>query len=274
MVRENIYRDLEVFYEQIGACPSRNRTFNFFELVYVISGKGVYVVNENKIAFKSGDLFITSPKDTHEFDLEGICEFIVVQFTRTFICDYESKSINHLECLLYHASHLSGTLIQNKSDQGILERLMTIIQECINEDKVYQSDLLRQLINSVIVLAARNIAFNRPLNEQMSKEDRILNIISYIQEHIQYPGLLKIAVIANKFGISSTYLGAYFKKQCGESIQDFISKYRLRLIEHRLLFSAKRVSEIADEFGFIDESHINKFFKRHKGVTLSEFRKK
>lgn len=69
------------------------------------------------------------------------------------------------------------------------------------------------------------------------------------------------------------YLGSYFRKQCNESLQHYISSYRVRLISQRLRFSDKRIHEIADEFGFTDESHINKFFKRHKGVNLNTYRR-
>ncbi|WP_367652303.1 helix-turn-helix domain-containing protein [Sphingobacterium sp. BN32] len=100
-----------------------------------------------------------------------------------------------------------------------------------------------------------------------------MQILDYIQENIRQPDLLKISVIANHFGISPTYLGSYFRRQCKETIQQYISAYRIGLIEHRLRFSEKRAHEIADEFGFADESHINKLFKRHKGLSLLGFRK-
>ncbi|WP_260607432.1 helix-turn-helix domain-containing protein [Chitinophaga polysaccharea] len=72
--------------------------------------------------------------------------------------------------------------------------------------------------------------------------------------------------------MSETYLGVYFKKQCGETIQQFISGYKIRLIEWRLKFSDLRINELADEFGFADGSHLNKFFKKQKGISLTAYR--
>ena len=34
-----------------------------------------------------------------------------------------------------------------------------------------------------------------------------------------------------------------------------------------------RISEIAEELGFTDESHLSKFFKKYKGCSPSSFRK-
>ncbi len=272
MARENIYQSLEVFYEKVDECPLRDRQFNFFELVYVISGTGHHTINGNKFAYFTGDLFLITPKDSHGFDLEGTCEFMVIRFGERYIREYQWKSIDHIECLLYYASHLSGSVLVNNDDKNMVGSLIANLRKATEHESVYSEDLVRHLVNAVIVISARNIAIIKPQNITPNADVRLLQILDYIQEHIRRPELLRIAVIAENFGLSPTYLGSYFRKQCDESIQHYISSYRIRLIEHRLRFSDKRVHEIADEFGFADESHINKFFKRHKGLSLKGYR--
>ncbi|WP_431217443.1 helix-turn-helix domain-containing protein [Puia sp. P3] len=49
--------------------------------------------------------------------------------------------------------------------------------------------------------------------------------------------------------------------------------YRLRLVETRLRYSTMRMSEIVDELGFTDESHLNRVFKKYRGLSPSAFRK-
>ncbi len=44
------------------------------------------------------------------------------------------------------------------------------------------------------------------------------------------------------------------------------------LIETRLSFSDLRINEIASELGFTDESHMNKLFRKYRGMSPSEFR--
>lgn len=272
MARENIYQSLEVFYENIKECPLRDRQFNFFEMVYVISGRGSHSANGNKVAYSAGDLFLITPNDYHGFDLEDSCEFMVVRFGESYIKEYQWKSIDHIECLLYYASYLSGSVLTNKDDQQSVDSLMKHLQHTTDTDNLYNEDLRRHLVNAIIVIAARNISVVKPEKILPNADARILQILDYIQGNIRQPGRLKIASIAEKFGISPTYLGSYFRDQCGESIQHYISSYRIRLIEHRLRFSDKRVHEIAEEFGFADESHINKFFKRHHGTSLKRFK--
>jgi YesN/AraC family two-component response regulator len=68
-------------------------------------------------------------------------------------------------------------------------------------------------------------------------------------------------------------MGEYFKKQTGETFQQYINSYRMKLIETRLVYTNFRLNEIVNEFGLTDVSHLNKLFKNHKGMNPSEFRK-
>ncbi|CAM4363498.1 regulatory helix-turn-helix protein, AraC family [Pedobacter westerhofensis] len=50
-------------------------------------------------------------------------------------------------------------------------------------------------------------------------------------------------------------------------------KYKVKIIETRLLSSDMRINEMVDEFKFSDESHLNRVFKKYKGMSPSSFRK-
>ena len=47
----------------------------------------------------------------------------------------------------------------------------------------------------------------------------------------------------------------------------------MKLIENRLLHSNSPITEIAYEFGFTDKSHLNRTFKKYKGISPSEYKK-
>lgn len=272
MNRENMHQSIAVYYECVTDCPLRDRQFNFFEFVYVLSGEGYQTVNGNRVVFKAGDLFLLTPTDSHTFDLHVLSEFLIIRFDKGYIKEYQWKSIDHMECLLHCASHLAGTILKNEPDQKMVSSFMQSLLEIVQHKDLYNEDLERHLVNAIIVIAARNIAKIKPDGLNKNADKKVLDIIDYIQDNIYHPQKLKVSDIAGKFGLSQTYLGTYFRNQSGETMQSYISNYRIRLIEHRLQFSDKRVNEIVEEFGFADESHINKFFKRHKGMSLSAYR--
>jgi len=55
-------------------------------------------------------------------------------------------------------------------------------------------------------------------------------------------------------------------------MQGYIGKYKTKLIQHRLKFSDKRLNEIADELGFVDVSHLNKFFIQQTSISPTAYR--
>ncbi len=55
-------------------------------------------------------------------------------------------------------------------------------------------------------------------------------------------------------------------------MQEYISNYKTKLIQHRLKFSDKRLNEISDEFGFTDVSHLNKYFANQTGSSPAAYR--
>ncbi|WP_228379091.1 AraC family transcriptional regulator [Chryseobacterium piperi] len=272
MVRENIYQSVEVYYKTSEGCTDDETQFNFFEIFYVLSGSGVHVINGNRVPYSKKELFLLTPNDRHSFEVEEFSEFLIIRFGHNYVSEFQWKSIDHMECVLFHSSHLSESILRNTDDKEGVDSLMQYLLQILQQDNMYKEDLIRHLVNAIIVITARNLSYIRPKNMLENVDEKILEIIDHIQVHIHQPEQLKLEVIAGKFNLSKTYASAYFRKQSGESIQQYISAYRIRLIEHRLRFSDKRITEIAEEFGFTDESHINKFFKRHTGVRLKSYR--
>lgn len=273
MKRENIDQLVKVEYHQADECPLKGSQLSFFQIVYVISGKGSFTINDNLATYGKGSLILLTPNDQHFLEIKEKTELLLVKFSERYIKDYKWNSINSIGCLLYGASYLSGCILQNKPDVVLVDSIVNSLLHGINHPDLYQEELTLHYVNALIVIAARNISKMRTENIASNTDKRILEIINYIQGNIHDPALLKVSVIAQKFGLSETYLGSYFKNQSGETITHYILNYKMRLIEHRLLFSDMRINEIVTEFGFSDESHLNKFFKKQHKMSLTEFKK-
>ena len=127
------------------------------------------------------------------------------------------------------------------------------------------------MLNTIITIAARNIALFQQANDYQSAQP--LSLLGYIHEHIYAPEALRVEKLAAYFNISQTYVSQFFKRETGESLQEYINSYRLALIESRLRHTNQRLGEIAAQFGFTDSSHLNKTFRKARGLTPSKFRK-
>lgn len=275
MRRETLYEPFEIVLKELDECPKEGHEHNFFELIYIVSGTGQQCINKNHFDYHGGHLFLITPDDCHSFKIKETTQFLFIRFNNIYIKNsaLHQESVQKLEFILQHANHQPGCVLKNKTDKSLVKPMIeAIIREYVNRD-LYNKELIRQLINTLIIVVARNIAKYLPeqINEQ--SEEKALGILEYIQSNICEPEKLSALNLGNVFGISESYLGRYFKKHAQETMQDYIMKYKLKLIENRLLHSDLRIGEISREFGFTDESHLNRTFKKYKGASPSGFRK-
>jgi AraC-like DNA-binding protein len=281
-MKENLHQPFEIIFKELDECPKPTHQHNFFELVYIVSGTGIQTINQNTFAYKAGHMFLLTPEDAHSFDIETTTKFFFIRFNDVYIkknaslvsASQREDLLLRLEYILQHASHQPGCILRNQTDKSIIRPLVeAIIREYVNRD-IYNQELIRQYVNTMIILVARNIAKYLPGQISASTEDKALGILQYIQENIYHPEKIRASHISSHFGISESYLGRYFKKQTNETMQQYVVNSRIRLVETRLLHSDMRMNEIASELAFTDESHLNRFFKKSKGMSLGEFRRK
>jgi len=276
MTKGNLYQPFEIDYKAIDIFPKPTYQNNFFELIYIIEGTGLQWTNNNRFNYRPGNLFLLTPQDTNFFDIVTTTHFFFLRFSDRYIqlkTAPEGDRIERIDFILRNASHRPGCILKNQVDKPLIASLVAnVIREHTNQQLYYHS-IIEQLVSTIITIVARNIALKLPKNIKETTGEAVLDILQYIQQHIGEPKRLKAEFISSQLGISLSYLGRYFKKQTGETLQEYITKYKLRLIEIRLLNTDMRINEIADELNFTDESHLARMFKKYKGISPSEFRR-
>lgn len=276
MKRENLHQPFEISFSELDESQQQEHDHTFFELVYILSGTGVQWINNNKFLYHDGHLFMITPGDTHSFDIHTTTKFVYIKFNDIYIHSavLGTENIRRLEFILQHANHRPGCILRNQTDKLLVKPMIeAIIREYVNRN-IYSSEIITQLINTIVIIVARNIALFLPEQIDENSEDKSLNILQYIQSNICFPEKIKARTISQHFGISPNYLGRYFKKQTNETMQQYIFNYKMKMVESRLLHSEMRINEIVEELGFTDESHLNKLFKKYKGCNPTDFRKK
>ncbi|WP_223605529.1 AraC family transcriptional regulator [Chryseobacterium sp. OSA05B] len=274
MNRDVLYKPYSIHFETMDVFPDKESRKNFFELVFILSGTGTHCINKHSFSYHNNHMFLLTPKDCSQFWIDSTTEFFFLQFSDIYLKDsiISRENIKRLEFILENANHKPGCIIKNQTDKMLIRPIVeALIREGVNRD-FYHNDITALLVNSLIALVARNIIKYLPQKIGETSESRIINILNYIQANIYDPEMIRVEKISNMFGLSENYLGKYFKKHCGETLQSYINNYKATLIEHRLKHSDMRISEIADEFGFTDDSHLNKFFKVQKGKSPRTFK--
>lgn len=85
-------------------------------------------------------------------------------------------------------------------------------------------------------------------------------------------GVPTVKYFADKIHLSPNYFGDMVKAETGKTAQEYIA---LRLYDHarrQLIDTDLSIKEIALQVGFNHSQHFVRFFKRHAGVTPTEYR--
>jgi AraC-like DNA-binding protein len=269
----NLYQPFELDLVEVTEYEAQKHKNTFFEMVFVLDGKGTQIINNHKLPYSSDKLFLIFPQDTHTFEVNIPSRFFFIRFNETYLKTQSKEWVQKLEFIFHNSNHLPSCILKTITDKPLIRALVeALIREHINQQP-QQEEVIKQLINTIITITARNILLIPPAALKNRTTNNALPLLNYIHQHIYDPKKLLANTLAKHFNVSPTYISEYFKNQIGQSLQDYITSYKLKLIETRLQFTDMQINEIVHELGFSDASHLNKLFKKYKGVSPSEFKK-
>lgn len=79
---------------------------------------------------------------------------------------------------------------------------------------------------------------------------------------------------ADELKVSTRHLNAICQRAGGQNAKEIIDHYTIIELQVALVYTHKTFQELVNEFRFPDQSYLNRYFKRHTGYSLSEFRSK
>lgn len=119
---------------------------------------------------------------------------------------------------------------------------------------------------------------NEYINRQNAKADRLqgrsgelygefINRVAH-----DYGRSSDVAHYADALNVSARYLAQVCRRIAGKSPKGIIDGYLVEGIKVRLSTTADPIQQIARDFGFTNQAHLSKFFKKITGVSPTNFR--
>ncbi|MDO4975650.1 MAG: phosphoenolpyruvate hydrolase family protein [Eubacteriales bacterium] len=117
--------------------------------------------------------------------------------------------------------------------------------------------------------------FGDPLSKMIQGEssgrDHSEYIKQYIQEH--YKEDIQLSDLALVAHVSASYLSTKFKKENGVSFTEYLLRFRLNKAKEYLQDPNMYCKEVASEVGYEDYAQFSKMFKKHIGLSPTEYQK-
>ena len=283
MGHKELHQPFELHVSDMEHWSERPLIYHFFEIVQILDGSGIRRTNLNDFPYTKGSIFLFTPLDCRGFDSTTPTRFCSIRFSEVFLGQCRNTQereriaiwLKQLEHIFYHHNRFESLLVKRPGDCRMIGTLMKNVVEEYENRQTYHEENLQHLVTLILNVLARNVLIEgtESIGTGEEAEPLINRMLLHIRQHISFPDKLKIGYLALHFNLSANYVGEYFRKLTGESLQQYIIQCRIRLVQQRLAYSSLTVSQIADELGFTDESHLGRQFRKYKGVSPLEYRK-
>lgn len=249
-----------------------SETHDFYEFVYVDSGKINCNLHGEVIELNQSELLIIAPEKEHFYT--AVKNSPANIFIVCFACNSSLLDVFQEKILL---------------DKQMKNLLSDIVKEAKNvfsfpfnkKLKVLPSplfgagQLVENKVEELLILAVRNeINQNSEIKLVLSsvelENNLVTDIISLLKNNIY--NRISLQDVSDQLFFSKTYLNNLFKKYVNYSIMHYYCK--LKIEESKLLLKkGLSITEIASALQFESATYFTKFFKKHVNQTPSSYKK-
>ena len=239
---------------------------DFLELLYVRSGTGIYIVDEQRYNISEGDIIICNAGVLHDEDPSQ------AQDLNTYSLALADIAVRGLppNCLIspeYSPVFPAGERAQ------IFGELMGMIHSLLATDPKGATETCNYLAAALIsklLLVIRQYCETEG-NTVRSRTDIIAGQVKhYIDTHFDEQFTLQD--ISDAIRVSPYHLAHMFKETTGYSPMQYTVRRRLGEAQSLLITTSLSVTEIAVSVGFGNPCHFNTMFSKYIGMSPSRYR--
>jgi AraC-like DNA-binding protein len=238
-----------------------------YELIYVTSGEGRWVIEGGEIPLESGSFYIFKPLTYYAVDTAGSEEFrrYSISFAKE---DIHQQLWDYLDSLFVNGKEESPYARINCFAKEDIERVLegvSYAEKLPEEQKQqYLSTIVTQLL---IILSSAESEF-----ASLDSDDLAVRMMDYINYNVAKGNIVTLDNLARYFFVSKFYLCRVFKKHNGISVHGYINQKRV-MYAKQLIESGETASGAAYRVGFGDYSAFYRAYvkivgrspKAHKG---------
>lgn len=236
---------------------------SFYELEFVISGSGIYEINNIPYPIKEGMLFLTTPADYHTYSLkkDESFEFFGAQFRSEHLDDAVSS-------YLYSCTEPIAVLFEGEQFRMIYDSLENLTR-VYNEKQPMYEIMMRNIIENICIMAAHRTVSHPPSRrEDIAIRGAVIFVKNNYRDHITLRDAAEAA------GLSEAYFSHIFSEVMGVGFSSYVRGVRLDAAANLLKSTDLSIKEICYQTGFGNRNYFTEAFRSHFGTSPREYRAK
>lgn len=227
---------------------------------YILEGKGIYHVGEQKYELNAGEGFLIVPEKVtfYQADKEAPWSYLWIGFAGEGAAEYLSKIGMGCDIPVF------------RSDKS--EEFKRIVDEMLECRPATISNQLRR--ESLLYEFFRVIAEDIELRTDQERTDEnhyVGEAVEFIQNNYFNP--IKVSDIADYVNINRSYLYLLFRETLGMSPQEYLTNYRVSRARELLTMTELPIESVAFSCGYRDALVFSKAYKAKMGAAPLQYRK-
>ncbi len=235
---------------------------DFYQLIYIQSGKAVFGIDFENIELTAGEIIILLPKQVCEFDTKSQYTGINILFTSSFYL------ISHEDSLFLHSAEILSMINNDrkiKIDKSIADSIISLLDKELKTPQKFQTIVCQSLLRSLLYQCERIINKKISISSSITKEFITLVELNFTKHK-------NISFYSSTLCINEKKLSNEITKNCGITPKQYIINRTLLEAKRLLRYSDLSIKEIAWSIGFDDLANFSNWFKKLTNLSPLQFK--
>ncbi len=214
--------------------------------------------------FSNGDICLTPANTPVLVRLHDSIEFISLHLEPTFMRQIATGVVNpdRLE-----------VVPQFKLNDPLICQIGIALKANLESESVCDRLYTESMATALSAHLLQHYSIQKPKIKSYSDglpQVQLQQVTEYIHQYSAQN--LSLIMMAEMVQMSPYYFSRLFKQSIGLTPHQYLLKCRTDQAKRLLKTTNLSIADIAHQVGFVDQSHLNRHFKRHFGVSPSQFR--
>ena len=107
--------------------------------------------------------------------------------------------------------------------------------------------------------------------ESYSRNNLYTRILDFLDHHFRED--IAVQKLAEMLYVNPSYLGQYFKKMNGTTINEYVNRKRIDWIKQHIRKNDVFVQKIITDAGYNNSGYFYRVFQKQEGISFAEYRK-
>ena len=245
---------------------------DFYSVFFIHEGEITFSTTHLSIRAEYNSLLFIPVKIEHQILVKKKSKGSLIIFNEAFYNSIKQKSLLE-DYIVFHQEKLSSIIRLSENEFSETLSLVNLLKlEIMNETKTSKGNI-HQLLNYFLSKSKEKfIAQNE--REQVGTQKKgnpIFNKFKQILES-SYSTNRNVGNYANQLNIHPYCLNEISKLSSGHTASEVIHTKIISETKKLVLITDNSFKEISYKLGFDDPAYFSRYFKKHTGITLSQFK--